>query len=57
MSLYAETNGFAEYEGGAHKLLSDNRALYLQQSAMTRDGRVPTAQEVREAMRDEDAAP
>lgn len=56
MSLYAETNGFAEYDGSAHKLLSDNRALYLQQSAMTRDGRVPTAEEVREAQ-GQDAAP
>ncbi len=59
MSLYAETNGFAEYESGAHKLLSDNRALYMQQSAMTRNGRVPTAQEVREAgpVLHEDAEP
>lgn len=59
MSLYAETNGFAQYEDSAHKLLGDNRALYLQQSAMTRNGRVPTAQEVREAgpVLHEDAAP
>ena len=51
MSLHAETNGFAEYHDSAHKLLSDNREFYLRQSAMTVDGRVPTPEEVREAMR------
>lgn len=42
MSLFAETNGFVEYDDRSHKLLSDNRALYIAQSAMTRNGRVPT---------------
>jgi len=51
MSLYAETNGFAEYHDSAHKLLSDNRELYLEMSRMTVNGRVPTPEEVREAMR------
>src|SRR5690606_26685185 len=51
MSLYAETNGFAEYHDIAHKLLSDNRDLYLEMSRMTVNGRVPTPEEVREAMR------
>lgn len=53
MSLYAETNGFAEYHDSAHKLLSDNREFYLRQSAMTVNGRVPTPEDVREAMRQE----
>lgn len=30
---------FADYEASAHKLLSDNRALYIVQSANTRDGK------------------
>ena len=47
MSLYAQTNGFADYADSAHKLLSANRDLYLRMSAMTRNGRVPTADEVR----------
>ncbi len=47
MSLYAQTNGFAAYADSAHKLLSVNRDFYLRQSAMTRNGRVPTADEVR----------
>lgn len=47
MSLYAQTNGFAAYADSAHKLLSANRDLYLRMSAMTRNGRVPTADEVR----------
>lgn len=51
MSLYAETNGYAEYDDRSHKLLSDNRELYIRQSAMTVNGRVPTPKEVREAMR------
>ena len=53
MSLYAETNGYAKYDGRSHKLLSDNRELYMRQSAMTVNGRVPTPEEVREAMRQE----
>ncbi len=53
MSLYAETNGYAEYDDRSHKLLSNNRELYLRQSAMTVNGRVPTPEEVREAMRQE----
>lgn len=53
MSLYAETNGYAEYHDGAHKLLSANREFYVLQSAMTANGRVPTPEEVREAMRQE----
>ena len=51
MSLYAETNGFAEYHDSAHKLLSDNRDLYLEMSRMTVNGRVPTPEEVAEAFR------
>lgn len=47
MSLYAETTGYAEYDGRSHKLLSDNRELYMAMSAMTRNGRVPTVAEVR----------
>ena len=47
MSLYTQTNGFAAYADSAHKLLSANRDLYLRMSAMTRNGRVPTADEVR----------
>lgn len=47
MSLYAETNGFVEYDDRSHKLLSDNRELYMRQSAMTVNGRVPTPEEVR----------
>lgn len=51
MSLYAETNGFVEYDDRSHKRLCDNRELYMRQSAMTVNGRVPTPEEVREAMR------
>ncbi len=29
---------YAQYDGGAHKLLSDNRLLYIMQSARTKDG-------------------
>lgn len=61
MSLYAQTFGFAAYADSAHKLLSGNRDLYLRQSAMTRNGRVPTADEVRNSFnphrQDEAAAP
>ena len=31
---------WAEYNGSAHKLLSDNRDAYIAQSAATRDGSV-----------------
>lgn len=47
MSLFAETNGYVEYDDRSHKRLSDNRALYIAQSAMTVNGRVPTPEEVR----------
>jgi len=47
MSLYAQTNGFAEYADSAHKLLSCNRDFYIAQSRLTVNGRVPTADEVR----------
>lgn len=47
MSLFAETNGYVEYDDRSHKRLSDNRALYIAQSAMTVNGRVPTVAEVR----------
>jgi len=53
MSLYAETNGYVEYDDRSHKLLSANRDLYLQMSRMTVNGRVPTPEEVRAAMRQE----
>lgn len=33
---------WAEYESGGHKLLSDNRDLYVSQSAATRGGVVAT---------------
>lgn len=46
-SLYAQTFGFAPYAESAHKLLSDNRDFYVAMSAMTVNGRVPTAEEVR----------
>lgn len=53
MRLYAETNGFVEYDDRSHKLLSGNRDLHLEMSRMTVNGRVPTPEEVREAMRQE----
>lgn len=53
MSLFAETNGYVEYDDRSHKLLSDNRELYMRQSAMTVNGRVPMPEEVRAAMRQE----
>lgn len=50
-------SAYAEYlSADAHKLLTDNRDLYIAQSARTRDGVVapfdpdpPSAEEVREA--------
>ena len=39
---------YADYNGSAHKALSDNRDDYIRQSAMTKNGRVPTMDEVRE---------
>lgn len=43
---------FADYESSSHKLLSDNRALYIVQSANTRDGKradFPSSQAVERA--------
>ena len=54
MSLRAETNGYADYHDSAHKLLSENREFYMAMSAMTRGGKVPTANEVRAALADGD---
>lgn len=40
----------AEYDGAAHKLLCDNRRIYIAMSAMTVNGRVPSFREVRDRL-------
>ena len=44
---------YAEYNGLAHKSLCENREFYMRQSEMTRNGRVPDADEVRESFKEE----
>lgn len=39
MAAIAHATEYAEYEGSAHKLLSDNRHLYIVQSANTVAGK------------------
>lgn len=47
-------NAWADYDGSAHKLLTDNRDAYIAQSAQTRDGKIASFAEAKRK-RDESA--